>query len=375
MNKSKSIFKRVIKSAFLVVILVGLSNCNQFHSFSGSEKDAHLSKAPVFEEPSTSYNGPDERDEGEFVPENPEQPEEPKEPIVVVDTPTPLEPFKFCPDGRFQVLQRDGTYTKCRPCVAQGVRLINGQAVPICEVQRCDQTNQYIFFGNDVDYPSRNCERCDVLSNDQTRCDIVVEPPVVTPPVPPVIDIPEVETCETNPNLPHCPKTPETPTETGGDGGGDGGGDPLMIDSVGEMYHSEADLMDDDYNYFERGTLQLTNPNPIAGVEQDKKDIERRQKFEGFNLLGRQTQTVLDDGTFLHINTTGQGFKFKKMSWTRTDQNRYRFLVLPDHQGRVLGIDQLFGDNTFGPNPHKPFAKDGFHALMKYDRGGCWRRR
>ena len=57
------------------------------------------------------------------------------------------------------------------------------------------------------------------------------------------------------------------------------------------------------------------------------------------------------------------------MSWTRTDQKRYRFLTLPDANGHVLGIDQLFGDNTFGPTPHSPFAKDGFHALMKYDRG------
>ena len=55
------------------------------------------------------------------------------------------------------------------------------------------------------------------------------------------------------------------------------------------------------------------------------------------------------------------------MSWTRQDQRRYRFLALRDADGHILGIDQLFGDNTFGPDAQRPFAKDGFHALMKYD--------
>lgn len=43
------------------------------------------------------------------------------------------------------------------------------------------------------------------------------------------------------------------------------------------------------------------------------------------------------------------------------------FLVLPNEQGQVLGIDQMFGNNTFGPDANSPFATNGFEALLKYD--------
>lgn len=43
----------------------------------------------------------------------------------------------------------------------------------------------------------------------------------------------------------------------------------------------------------------------------------------------------------------------------------YALLTLPDSQGRIAGIDQLFGDNTFGPDG--AFAANGYAALAKYD--------
>ena len=65
MNNTKSIFKGVIKSAVLVLILVGISNCNKFNSFSGTETDAHLSQNPVFENPEGhSFVGNDPADDG-----------------------------------------------------------------------------------------------------------------------------------------------------------------------------------------------------------------------------------------------------------------------------------------------------------------------
>lgn len=361
MNKSKSIFNGVIRSAALVLILVGISNCNQFHSFTGSESDAHLSMNPVFDNPSVSYMGPDQSDEGIATVGGSSDPQQPN---VVVDTPNPLPPFQFCPDGKFQVLKRNGKYTQCRPCLSKGTKKVDGVDVPVCLVQRCDQTNQYIFFGDNVDRPSRSCERCDVLSADQTTCVVVVEPPVIAPPTPPTIDQPNptpVVNCRTNPTLPRCRTT------TGGDGGGDGGGDPLMIDSEGIQYASAADLVNSDESYFKSGDFNLTNPEPVTGV--DSEDIAQRKNFAGFNLLGQQDQTVLDSGDFLHINAAGKNFKFKKMSWTRNDQRRYRFLALPDANGHIKGIDQLFGDNTFGPDANQPFATNGFNALMKWDRG------
>ena len=56
----------------------------------------------------------------------------------------------------------------------------------------------------------------------------------------------------------------------------------------------------------------------------------------------------------------------KQISWPMGD--RYKWLVLPNAAGRVEGIDQLFGDNTLGPDGL--FATDGYHALSKYDENG-----
>jgi len=44
------------------------------------------------------------------------------------------------------------------------------------------------------------------------------------------------------------------------------------------------------------------------------------------------------------------------------------FLVLPDRQGQIVNINQLFGDNTVGPDGNK--ADNGFLALEKYDANG-----
>ena len=40
------------------------------------------------------------------------------------------------------------------------------------------------------------------------------------------------------------------------------------------------------------------------------------------------------------------------------------FLVKPNSKGEVNGINELFGDNTRGPDGH--FAKNGYLALAKY---------
>jgi hypothetical protein len=341
-------FKRVIKSAFLLMVLVNLTNCNQFASFNGSEEEAHLSTNPIFEYPDSSFTGEEIPDTGIT-----------DTPVVVVDPPVvippvvnppvvtppvvvvpPNPPFQWCANGLFRVLRPNGQYTECRPCARPGDIIIDDVRVPICAVQVCDGTNQYIFFGNDPSNPSRSCERCDRLNNNTTtlqhrrpdHCTVVVEPPVVVPP--PVV-------------------TPTRPTVSGNGGGdgGDGGGDPLMIDSQGIEYANAEQLRNSNASYFKSGELDLTAP-------------ENGTKF---NLLGQQTQAVLNDG-FLLIKDSGKNFKYQ-ISWIQPSQKRYQFLALPNAQGKVLGIDQLFGDNTFGPDANRPFAKDGFQALMKHDKG------
>lgn len=52
-----------------------------------------------------------------------------------------------------------------------------------------------------------------------------------------------------------------------------------------------------------------------------------------------------------------------KISWT--DNPRYMYLVLPNRNGQVLGVNEMFGDSTLGPDGK--YSLDGFHALSKYD--------
>lgn len=54
----------------------------------------------------------------------------------------------------------------------------------------------------------------------------------------------------------------------------------------------------------------------------------------------------------------------KQISWFKQGNTDYYFLALPNH-GVVEGIDQLFGDNTLGPDGK--FAANGYLALAKYD--------
>lgn len=65
----------------------------------------------------------------------------------------------------------------------------------------------------------------------------------------------------------------------------------------------------------------------------------------------------------LGLNSTPVPYAPKRISWYRSSQ--YFFIALPNEKGDVKGIDQLFGDNTHGPDGK--FAKDGYKALAKYD--------
>lgn len=57
-----------------------------------------------------------------------------------------------------------------------------------------------------------------------------------------------------------------------------------------------------------------------------------------------------------------------KISWPDKESlaDNY-FLTLPKKSALVLGIDELFGNNTIGPEAARPFAENGFEALKKQD--------
>jgi hypothetical protein len=62
-------------------------------------------------------------------------------------------------------------------------------------------------------------------------------------------------------------------------------------------------------------------------------------------------------------NSSPEPHALKRISWYTSSQ--YYFLTLPNSQGQVKGVDELFGDNTTGPDGQ--FAKDGYKALAKFD--------
>lgn len=70
-----------------------------------------------------------------------------------------------------------------------------------------------------------------------------------------------------------------------------------------------------------------------------------------------------DDGVDFDLLGDRGGHAPVRISWfTNFD---YQVLTLPNSHGEVNGIDELFGDNTRGPDGE--FAENGYAALAKYD--------
>lgn len=89
----------------------------------------------------------------------------------------------------------------------------------------------------------------------------------------------------------------------------------------------------------------------IIRLSEEDGGIDLTSPFEGkfFDILG--------------LNSFPMAHTKKLISWFAHTADY--FLVLPDSDGQVHGIDQLFGNNTFGPDGN--FAADGYAALAKYD--------
>ncbi len=70
-----------------------------------------------------------------------------------------------------------------------------------------------------------------------------------------------------------------------------------------------------------------------------------------------------DEGILFDIR--GRKYENKKLPISWTNNPRYKFLVKPTGNGQVLGIDEMFGNHTFGPDGK--FSSNGFEALAKHD--------
>lgn len=89
-------------------------------------------------------------------------------------------------------------------------------------------------------------------------------------------------------------------------------------------------------------------------------DTRRNVKEKGVRLSSPEEGVLFD---IAGLNARPAPHTKYRISWPKS--KRYEFLVLPNAQGRVEGINEMFGDNTLGPD--RKFAGNGFLALAKYD--------
>jgi hypothetical protein len=77
--------------------------------------------------------------------------------------------------------------------------------------------------------------------------------------------------------------------------------------------------------------------------------------------------TSAERGVMFDLLGKKNNYQQVQTAWFADNKSENYFLVLPDAQGDVKGIDQMFGDNTLGPDAKRAFAKQGFEALAKHD--------
>ncbi|MBS1971126.1 MAG: hypothetical protein JSU04_12505 [Bdellovibrionales bacterium] len=75
-----------------------------------------------------------------------------------------------------------------------------------------------------------------------------------------------------------------------------------------------------------------------------------------------------EDGVMFDLLGNRLNHKKVQTAWFESSKTENYYLVLPNKDGLVLGIDQLFGDATLGPDGK--YASHGFAALAKYDDSG-----
>ncbi len=88
----------------------------------------------------------------------------------------------------------------------------------------------------------------------------------------------------------------------------------------------------------------------------------------GVDIYGNMQLSAPLDGVMFNLLGQNQAIPNTPVQISWIHNNRYMFLVLPDSSGHVGGIDQLFGDNTKGPDGQ--YAANGFDALSKWDANG-----
>jgi hypothetical protein len=90
-------------------------------------------------------------------------------------------------------------------------------------------------------------------------------------------------------------------------------------------------------------------------------DLRTEEQMSDMFLLSAPWEGVVFD--ILGKNADPVAHAKNRISWFKN--KGLAFITLPNKKGQVKGIDELFGDNTFGPDGK--FAENGYAALAKYD--------
>jgi hypothetical protein len=113
--------------------------------------------------------------------------------------------------------------------------------------------------------------------------------------------------------------------------------------------------------------------NPKASHESIDGNLSQAESYAACDSMHSPLVVKLKGGA-LHLSSPSEGILFdiqgennhhvkNQISWPVDDS--IAFISLPNAFGRVNGIDELFGDNTMGPDGK--FAVNGYRALAKYD--------
>lgn len=143
-----------------------------------------------------------------------------------------------------------------------------------------------------------------------------------------------------------------------------GTNDQFSVDS-GEVINSIVKVLIDS-NPFDDNSLGGLPPhmaNVVCDTRASPLYVDFRKDTSDYDILSAPEDGVMFD--ILGANGTPQYTK-SQISWF--EKGHFGLLALPDSSGAVKNIDQLFGDNTKGPDG--TFASNGFTALAKHDSNG-----
>lgn len=113
--------------------------------------------------------------------------------------------------------------------------------------------------------------------------------------------------------------------------------------------------------------LYATNPREDNYNESTTEDFARCDSYNSPLVMKMGAEPIRLssplDGILFDLLGENNNHVKKQISWPVDDA--VAFIALPNHNGRVLGINELFGDNTKGPDGS--FSAHGYEALAKHD--------